>query len=568
MSTSNRTSKGKNIYRLLFENTTDMIWILEEDVFVDVNPAVANTLGYSDPSEIVGLKPWDISPDTQPDGIPSSDKAETLIRKALTEGMQTFEWVHTRKDGTPVYCRISLIAHTLQDKTVILAIGRDVSKQQQTETALRESKQMLRLVIDSLPVGVFWKDRNSIYRGCNVFFANSAGLRSPEEIIGKSDFDLPWKEREAEAYRIDDREVMDTGIPKLYYEETQYTADGRLASVRTSKMPLRDAEGSVIGVLGTFEDFTKQKEAEVEMQMYRDIVQNMQVGLYVYQLEDLEDDRTLRLTAANPASSTGMGLDSDEIIGKYIDEVFPALRRQGIPREFANVVRTQKPFIVEDFTYSDARLVRRHYAFRVFPIPGNKVGVLFEDTTLEKQAEEEKNVFYRETISSVTEGKLVVTDKTVAARYALDSDMRFALKSYSDTSELRKCIIDYCREKGISDDDLTLFAVALGEAMANAVKHAGGGEVFVGSRADEVWVGVSDTGPGIPALTLPKATLSRGFSTKISMGMGYSLMLNAADEIMLSTDPGGTTVIQFKILGAKKPVASLDDIPDTWDSVQ
>jgi PAS domain-containing protein len=95
------------------------------------------------------------------------------------------------------------------------------------EDALWESSQMLKLVLNNMPSFVFWKDLNSVYLGCNYLFASNAGLKSSEEIVGKTDYDLPWKDTEAEGYRTDDREVMNTGKAKLNYEETQFTADGR-----------------------------------------------------------------------------------------------------------------------------------------------------------------------------------------------------------------------------------------------------------------------------------------------------------------------------------------------------
>ena len=68
-----------------------------------------------------------------------------------------------------------------------------------------ESEEFLRLVIDNIPEAAFWKDRNSVYLGCNQHFAKFAGLNSPLEIIGKTDYDLPWKPEETEWYRECDR---------------------------------------------------------------------------------------------------------------------------------------------------------------------------------------------------------------------------------------------------------------------------------------------------------------------------------------------------------------------------
>jgi hypothetical protein len=104
---------------------------------------------------------------------------------------------------------------------------------------------------DTIPVRVFWKDLALDYLGCNRPFALDAGLQSPEEITGRSDFEMGWAEL-AELYRSDDRLVMETGTPKLGYEEPQTTPDGSRIWLRTHKVPLLDTEGNIKGVLGSY----------------------------------------------------------------------------------------------------------------------------------------------------------------------------------------------------------------------------------------------------------------------------------------------------------------------------
>ncbi|RMF83507.1 MAG: PAS domain S-box protein [Planctomycetota bacterium] len=124
-----------------------------------------------------------------------------------------------------------------------------------------ESRAMLRLVLDAIPVRVFWKDRDSRYLGCNPCFARDAGLERPDDIIGKTDDELPWR-RYARQYRADDRSVIETCTPKLAYEEPLVTPAGATAWLRTSKIPLRDTAGRIIGVLGVYEDITEQKRVQ------------------------------------------------------------------------------------------------------------------------------------------------------------------------------------------------------------------------------------------------------------------------------------------------------------------
>jgi len=130
-----------------------------------------------------------------------------------------------------------------------------------SEEALQKSQSMLRFVLDSIPVRVFWKDRNSVYLGCNRQFAKDAGLTSPEQIIGKTDDELGWCEQ-SDLYCSGDRQVMQSGEPKLNYEEPWTTADGAQRWLQASKIPLRDLEGTIFGILGVYEDITERKQVE------------------------------------------------------------------------------------------------------------------------------------------------------------------------------------------------------------------------------------------------------------------------------------------------------------------
>ncbi len=163
---------------------------------------------------------------------------------------------HTRWECRPWYAADGTIGGLVLYTEVI-------TERVEAERALRESRLLLRNVLDTVPVRVFWKDRNLRFLGCNLPFAQDAGLTSPEELIGKDDFEMGWKEQ-AERYRADDRWVIESGQPKLGYEEPQTAPNGQLVWLRTSKVPLRDAQGAIIGVLGTYEDITTQKEAEEE----------------------------------------------------------------------------------------------------------------------------------------------------------------------------------------------------------------------------------------------------------------------------------------------------------------
>jgi diguanylate cyclase (GGDEF)-like protein/PAS domain S-box-containing protein len=130
--------------------------------------------------------------------------------------------------------------------------------------ALRQQKDLLDSVIQHSPIRVFWKDRDLRYLGCNSQFARDAGLSSPDDLIGKTDFEMSWHDQ-AELYQADDQAVMVSGIAKLDFEEPQTTPDGHTLWLSTSKVPLRGGDNQIIGVLGVYSDITARKLAEEQI---------------------------------------------------------------------------------------------------------------------------------------------------------------------------------------------------------------------------------------------------------------------------------------------------------------
>ncbi|MDY0018447.1 MAG: PAS domain-containing protein [Anaerolineae bacterium] len=181
----------------------------------------------------------------------------------------------------------------------------------QMQQALQGSQQMLQSIMDNLPQAIFWKGYDLTFLGCNREFAADAGLERSEDIVGKSDFDMPWAEL-AEQYRLDDLQVLQTGNAKLDYEEPQVTLEGHQVWMRTSKVPLRDASDNVIAVLGIYQDITEQKHIlEVlkhSEERYRLLFQRSPVGIFHY-------DHSLHITALNARFAEIMRSHRGQLMG-------------------------------------------------------------------------------------------------------------------------------------------------------------------------------------------------------------------------------------------------------------
>jgi PAS domain S-box-containing protein len=221
-----------------------------------VNEAFLGTYGFEE-HELVGKN---IALVRSPDNPP--DIAREILPATLRGGWRG-EILNRRKEGNdfPIYLSTSIVRDENRNPIYLVGIARDITEERRVQEEFHRSRQMLQLILDNIPQRVFWKDRNLRFFGCNKSFAVDAGLSDPRDIIGKNDFEMPWSGA-AQAYREDDQRVMDTGMAQLRFEEPQLKPDGAVSWLRTSKVPLRDREGKVIGILGTYEDITVQKQAE------------------------------------------------------------------------------------------------------------------------------------------------------------------------------------------------------------------------------------------------------------------------------------------------------------------
>ncbi len=146
----------------------------------------------------------------------------------------------------------------------LLTVAYNTSKINLMLDKLGDDQETMQAIIDNIPRAVFWKDKDLRFQGANRIFAQVAGLKSYKEMVGRTDFDMPWKEH-AEAYRADDLAVMNSRVPRLDQEERNVNSAGEESWVLTSKVPVTNKHGEVVAVLGMFEDITdrKRKEAEV-----------------------------------------------------------------------------------------------------------------------------------------------------------------------------------------------------------------------------------------------------------------------------------------------------------------
>ena len=230
------------------------------------NPAAAKMLGY-EVSELLGQPAHSTMHHTRADGA-AYLQSECPIYATLKDGAvrRVTDEVFWRKDGSSF--AVEYICTPIYDKNGrsggSVVIFTDITARKRAEEALRASQQIIEEIINAIPVRVFWKDKNLVYLGCNAIFARDAGFADPKDIIGKDDYQMGWRDQ-AELYRGDDRQVIESGCSKLLIEEPQTTPAGETITLLSSKLPLRGSNGEISGVLGTYMDITARKRLEAQL---------------------------------------------------------------------------------------------------------------------------------------------------------------------------------------------------------------------------------------------------------------------------------------------------------------
>lgn len=245
-------------------HSRSIIWeVNEQGVYTYVSDVAYEVLGYTS-EELVGTYFYDLHPQNSREAF----KKAAFEVFEQQEPFSNFKNKALTKDGMTVWLMTNGIPIVAPDGRLLGYRGNDtdITEWQKAEDVIVESRNLLNTIIDTIPIRVFWKSKTLRYLGCNTLFARDAGLESPQELIGKNDYQMTWSPQ-ADLYRADDFAVMKSDGAKLFYEEEQTTPDGDTIWLSTSKVPLKNSAGDIIGILGTYEDITAQKEMQTTLRV-------------------------------------------------------------------------------------------------------------------------------------------------------------------------------------------------------------------------------------------------------------------------------------------------------------
>jgi PAS domain S-box-containing protein len=273
------------------------------------------------------------------------------------------------------------------------------------DTEICRTKNMLQSILDAIPARVFWKDKNSIYRGCNRLFAIDAGLKSTGEIAGKSDYDFSLEKEDAEFCRECDRQVMNMDKPEYHIMEPKpYRAGGNMEWICTNRIPIHDSEGNITGILGIYEDRTEHKKAG---QAVLEVVKYTENILNNLHIPGIIMDSNMRIISANNLFYRQFRLTHDKTTGRILYNLDKNLWDKPSLHNLFEYILEEKTSIENfELTYNVSPEEKRTLllnARRIFKESDKHALILMsvEDITEKKDIQKEEGNFIMELQSSL-----------------------------------------------------------------------------------------------------------------------------------------------------------------------
>ncbi|MEM1168825.1 MAG: AAA family ATPase [Cyanobacteria bacterium P01_H01_bin.35] len=288
----------------LFEKAADAVLLWGDRGVIDCNQAAVDLFRCSTRTELYSVHFAQISPEFQPDGQRTQEKANATIQNALEHGSYHFEWVYQRCDGEPFWAEVVLTAIPYQEETILHSLIRDISQRKEAQSQLIASEQRYATLATAVPVGIFRTDAGGACIYVNERWCHIAGL-SPEAAVGEG-----W----LQGLHPDDQAKIAVEWQKFIQENHPFRlefrfqdADGAITWVYGQSVAERNAQGEICGYVGSITDISHRKQAETEREKFlsqlahlnQELEQaNHQLTDYSQTLEQKVEARTADLKAA------------------------------------------------------------------------------------------------------------------------------------------------------------------------------------------------------------------------------------------------------------------------------
>lgn len=349
-----KLNKERELLQSLLDNTPDTIYFKDlSSKFTKINLAQANLLGLQSPEEAIGKDDFDFAP---PEQASIFYRDELNIMKTGKPLLNHIERVR-RTDGAVAW--VSTTKVPIKDHTGkisgLVGVSRDVTESHNLELKLKQETKLLNTLLDSIPDTIYFKDASSKFTRVNQAQANALGVASPDDAIGKSDFDFFDEVHATIAYH-DEQKMMKIGIPIINKLEHFKTND-QYRYVTATKIPLKGEKGELIGMVGISHEITDLKNTEAELNKEKEILQSL--------MDNIPDtiyfkDTLSKFTRINKAQAKSLGIQSpDDAIGKTDFDFSPKEQATLSFQDEMDIMESGKPLVnhVEKVSRADGSVI-------------------------------------------------------------------------------------------------------------------------------------------------------------------------------------------------------------------
>ena len=379
--------RSESRYRMLFEQSADAILIIKDNRFVDCNYATVKMLGYANKQELLDTHPSELSPEKQPDGRDSYEKANEMMAIAIEKGSHRFEWDHKRKNGEVFPVEVLLTSISLENENFIHVVWRDITERKEAEKKLLESEKRYRTLVENMPDGVYRSTPEGKFIEVNTALVKMLGYESKKELM-KIDISKDLYFAESERKQIID-DLKQFNYEKIVVFRLRHKS-GREVWVEDHGRIVHDGNGNILYHEGVLRDVTERKESEEKIaelaEFNKSILTSAPVGIITVNKER-------KITSANKAFADMMGSPNlDEVLESDIE--LPIFSDENIKSSFQKALEYGQGFEINKLPFTSQWNKKLIINIKGVPQKGKDGGIfgvviVVNDVTDSVHAEEE-----------------------------------------------------------------------------------------------------------------------------------------------------------------------------------